>query len=274
MECQLDGVKIHYEIHGVGKPIIMLHGRLLDHNVLEGCMEPVFLDRPGWKRIYLDLPGMGKTKKEDWIKSSDQILDIVLEFIDNIIPDQNFLIVGESYGGYLTRGVINKRYNLVDGMLLICPLIIPNSMNRDVPTHMVIEKESQLVNNLSGDDMIEFECSMVVQNINTLRRFQDEVLCGLKLSDHDFFDNIKKVGYEFSFNVDELPKTYQKPVLIFTGRQDKSVGYKDAWKIIENFPRGTFAVLDKAGHYMQIEQDKIFYLMVNEWLSRVEEYTD
>ena len=29
------------------------------------------------------------------------------------------------------------------------------------------------------------------------------------------------------------------------GRQDSSVGYKDAWSILDNYPRGTFAVLDR-----------------------------
>jgi hypothetical protein len=33
----------------------------------------------------------------------------------------------------------------------------------------------------------------------------------------------------------------------------------------------TFAVLDKAGHDLQIEQEKLFNALVNEWLDRVEE---
>jgi pimeloyl-ACP methyl ester carboxylesterase len=45
--------------------------------------------------------------------------------------------------------------------------------------------------------------------------------------------------------------------------------YKDAWSILENFPRATFAVLDRAGHSLQIEQEEIFNSLINEWISRV-----
>jgi hypothetical protein len=49
------------------------------------------------------------------------------------------------------------------------------------------------------------------------------------------------------------------------------VGYRDAWNLIENYPRATFAVLDRAGHHLQIEQNMLFYALMEEWLKRVEE---
>jgi pimeloyl-ACP methyl ester carboxylesterase len=49
------------------------------------------------------------------------------------------------------------------------------------------------------------------------------------------------------------------------------VGYRDAWEILENYPRSTFAVLDRAGHNLQIEQETLFNALVNGWLDRVEE---
>jgi len=53
------------------------------------------------------------------------------------------------------------------------------------------------------------------------------------------------------------------------GRQDSVVGYRDHWQLIENFPRASFVILDKAGHNMQIEQDGLFSALVKEWLDRV-----
>ena len=74
----------------------MLHGYYPDHRLMSGCMEPVFQKRPGYRRIYFDLPGMGKTKGEPWIQSSDQMLQVVLDFIAKVIPEENFLLAGES----------------------------------------------------------------------------------------------------------------------------------------------------------------------------------
>ena len=71
------------------------------------------------------------------------MLEIVLEFIDKVIPNQNFLIAGESYGGYISRGVLKRKTSLVDGMLLICPMISPDKAKRDLPEHKVIYKDEK-----------------------------------------------------------------------------------------------------------------------------------
>lgn len=55
------------------------------------------------------------------------------------------------------------------------------------------------------------------------------------------------------------------------GKQDNCVGYKDAWNILENFPRATFAVLDRAGHNLQIEHEEVFNALINDWLIRTTE---
>lgn len=60
------------------------------------------------------------------------------------------------------------------------------------------------------------------------------------------------------------------PSLIVTGRQDGLVGYRDPWSILESYPRCTFAVLDMAGHAMQIERDRLFGALVNDWLDRLQ----
>ena len=61
-------------------------------------------------------------------------------------------------------------------------------------------------------------------------------------------------------------------MLFLLGRQDSVVGYRDAWKIIENYPRATFAILDRAGHILQIEQEELFNSLTNDWLDRVESF--
>lgn len=79
---------IFYEDLGEGKPVIMIHGYSPDHRLMSGCMEPVFSERVGWRRIYIDLPGMGLTKNYNDISSSDEMLSAIIEFIETIIPDE------------------------------------------------------------------------------------------------------------------------------------------------------------------------------------------
>lgn len=269
MRCNIKNISINYEIIGEGKTIIMIHGYYSDQRVMTGCMEPIFSVNDGYKRIYIDLPGMGKSESAEWITNSEIMLDIVIEFIEKIIPNENFLIVGESYGGYLTRGIIYKMSDRVDGVVLICPLIIPNYSKRNVPEHVVLVKNNMLLSKLEPDEAEDFNSSVVVQSERIYKRYRDEIMTGVEMANSEFLQKIMKDGYDFSFNVDDIKKKFDKPALILLGKQDDCVGYKDAWSILENFPRATFAILDRAGHNLQIEQEELFNSLIKEWITRV-----
>jgi len=268
----MKNITINYEIRGSGKPIIMLHGSHVDHRLMAGCMEPVFNNRDEYKRIYIDLPGMGKTKGENWITNSDIMLDIVINFIEKIIPNENFLLAGESYGGYLSRGIVYKIASRVDGLLLLlCPAIIPDIKKRNIPSHIILKRDDKLLSQLEPSDVEGFPSIQVVQTTEVWDRYRDEILTGLRLADNIFLLKLQQNGYAFSFDVDSLNEKFNKPTLMLLGRQDSSVGYKDAWSILDNYPRGTFAVLDRAGHNLQIEQVELFNSLITEWIVRANE---
>lgn len=271
MLCELENIKVYYEIYGKGIPILMIHGFMPDHRILKGCMEPILQNRSGFKRIYFDLPGMGKTEGKEWIQSSDEILEVIIKFIKNVIPNEKFVIISQSYGGYLTRGLLHKYHDEILGICLICPLIKPNLKDRDLPEFTPIIKNPTLIKMLDPQDREEFEESAIIQSEYVWERFQDEVLSGLKIADIKFLEGIYPKRYVLSFDVDKLTNKFEKPTLFLLGRQDNSVGYRNAWKIIENFSRASYIILDKAGHLLQIEQKDIFDVSVNEWLDRVME---
>lgn len=269
MECKIKNISVNYEIIGEGKPIVMIHGYYTDNRVMAGCMEPIFRAKDGYKRIYIDLPGMGKSESAEWITNSDIMLDIVIDFIEKLIPNEKFLLAGESYGGYLARGVIYKMPERIDGVVLLCPLIIPEYKQRNVPKFVVLVKDKVLLSKLTPEDAEDFNSFVVVQSERIYKRYQNEIMSGVKTANSSFLQGLMQKGYAFSFNVDKLNKKFDKPALILLGKQDDSMGYKDAWDILENFPRATFAVLDRAGHNLQIKQEELFNSFINEWLLRV-----
>jgi len=135
----------------------------------------------------------------------------------------------------------------------------------------VLERDDKLMSRLAPSDAAAFSSVQVVQNRETWPRFRDEILSALKAADNDFLLELQRGGYGFSFDVDTLAHRFDKPTLMLMGRQDSSVGYKDAWNILDNYPRATFAVLDRAGHNLQIEQVGLFEALVGGWLESVEE---
>lgn len=271
MQCLSFGVNVYYEDIGSGFPVVLLHGFTPDHRLMKGCMEPIFTLHQGFRRLYIDLPGMGRTKQYNHIENTDGMLEVVLNFIDQILPNQPFLIAGESYGGYLTRGVIEKRRKQVIGALFICPNVIPDKENRNLPPRTILIQDGQLWDKLSLTEREEFQSIAVVANEYTWNRFRDEILVGCEVADYEFLDKIKG-SYGLSFPLDTAPFTY--PSLFLCGRQDSSVGYKDIWNVIEDYPRSSFAVLDCAGHNLQIEQSHLFAEFVLEWLGRVRNHLD
>ncbi len=80
-------------------------------------------------------------------------------------------------------------------------------------------------------------------------------------------------NYAFAFDVDSLPSPFPAPALFLTGRQDSGCGYREAYELLDNYPRASFAVLDRAGHALGVEQKALFRALANEGLDRVEEYT-
>ena len=144
MEAYLPNITVHYNSYGDGLPLLLLHGYWTDHRQMVGCMEPIFTNRDGWNRIYPDLPGMGKTRGGDWITNSDQMLEVVCNFIDQLFPQQRFVVGGYSYGGYLAQGVVHQRSELVDGLLLICPVVIAKIRDRRLPQQSILEKDLEL----------------------------------------------------------------------------------------------------------------------------------
>ena len=194
----------------------------------------------------------------------------MLSFVDRILQGQNFLVVGQSYGGYLARGLVQRRQESLDGMLLICPVILPAQENRSLPASKIIVEDKQLISEIELADANEFTSMAVIQNRKNWERFRDEILVGLRAADRTYLEQLQNRGYGFTFPVDSLLKPYNKPVLLIAGRQDSTVGYKDTWGIIENYPSATLAILDGAGHNLQIEQAELFNALVSEWLDRVQ----
>jgi pimeloyl-ACP methyl ester carboxylesterase len=131
--------------------------------------------------------------------------------------------------------------------------------------------DEALLQSLSPEDAASFTESNVIQTPEVWARFRDEVLSGLRVSDQPFLKAFQQNGYRFSFDVGEMDEPFPNPALILAGRQDDCVGYRDTWSILENYPRATFAVLDRSGHNLQIEQPALFRALTLEWLERVKE---
>jgi pimeloyl-ACP methyl ester carboxylesterase len=265
---EANGVQVHYVEHGPGDGpvIVLLHGFTPDHRLMTGCFEPVFATRPQWRRLYLDLPGMGLTRAPEHFRSTDDVFETVRVAVD-ALASGSFAVAGESYGGHLARGLVAAQPERSTGLALVCPMVVAPHAERDVPPHQVLVRDEACA---ALPPRGEFTEVAVVQTEETYRRTQEEVVTGIEIADGAALDRIR-ADWAGSFPREPVGTTYTQPTLFFLGRQDSSTGYRDAWRLLEHYPRATFAVLDRAGHNAQIEQPGLFAALVHEWLDRVEE---
>lgn len=271
MHCALDRIDVHYEAFGEGLPLVVLPGWPDTWKVPASYLEPLFRDRAGWRRVYLDLPGRGKTKGEPWIASNDDILTIVLEVIDRLAPEGPIVLAGHSAGAYLARGVLHELFGRVDGLLQVVPVI--RIEEKSLPAQQTVVANPGLVARVHrelGRDLAEtFASRIVTQTPAVYRAFRDLLPA---MQDHDtaFLARIA-ANESLSFGVDDLAAPFEKPALFVLGRQDAVVGFESALALTGMYPRATMTVVDGAGHALPWEQPRVFGALVRAWLHRVEQ---
>jgi pimeloyl-ACP methyl ester carboxylesterase len=269
MQVEVLGLSVNYEEVGEGRPVVFLHGGRADHRLMTVAFEPVFEGRDSWRRIYPDLPGMGRTPGADWITCEDDMLAVVEGFVDAVVPTARVALVGASYGGYLAVGYVHRRPEKLDGLGLIAPSLRAIDNPAGLPPHQVFARDDALVASLAEDELPWLGIS-VVQVAETLEFFRAGALPGRRIADVAFLERVD-AGPGLSVDVAApLPTPFPAPTLMLMGRQDNVVGWSDAIALLDSFPRATCAVLDRAGHAVRAEQNVLFRALVGEWLDRIE----
>src|SRR4051794_34996681 len=151
MKCDTDSATIDYEEHGQGRAIVFLHGWTMNRRLEIADYEPIFSARPGWRRIYPDLPGMGLSVAKR-IANQDDMLAALLAFIERVLPGERFVLAGTSLGAYLARGIAVRLRPRIDGLLLRVPAIIPDTAKRTLPAFEPLVRDEALVASLDEQE--------------------------------------------------------------------------------------------------------------------------
>ena len=261
MDFVVDETPVHYAERGAGAAVLVLHGAGVDHREMLACLDPVFDAVTGYRRLYPDLPGMGRSPAPKTMSSADDVLDHLLAFVDGVVGDAPLLLAGHSAGAYYAQAIAGRRPRQVRGLALLCPLL-PGS--HEVPEHQVAFGSEGI-----GD--AEFRDYFTVRTAETLARYRTYIEPGVRLADPAALARIGE-RWELSTPAEDRGP-FPHPTLVVSGRQDSAVGYTGAWELLERFPRATFAVLDRAGHALPHEQPDLVRALVTEWLDRVREHS-
>ena len=254
---------IDYEVIGYGTPVLIIHGWGISKITMKGAFEPIFSEVDGYQRFYIDLPGMGDSEPGD-VKNSDDILELLHEFAVDIIQ-KPFMIIGQSYGGLLARGFVNKFSEMIRKIILLVPCVIPGVKQGRVEQLTVMEKDEEFLKILSKEERDSFTLMNVVLTKEVWEHYEKYLMPALASADWDFLNNVLEGS--FSFDPDDLKEPCQIPCLIIAAKHDTEVGYKDQFALMEKYTNSTYVAVENAGHNLQIEQPEIFENIVKSWLN-------
>lgn len=259
---------LHHRVLGSGKPILILHGVTLDHRYMMDVMEPVFRGMEGWKRVYVDMPGHGQSPARDTIQSQDDLLEAVMAFTNQLLPEELFALVGLSRGSYIARGIIHLNPERVTGAALIVPGGNPSSDPNRLPPHTVLEADPSIRPDLLEDEICAFENLSVIQRRDIVEKRRRIIAPAKQLFDEAQDARVFE-AFDFSFRAEEEASVFEGPSLIVAGRQDSMSGYLDAIDLLHRFPHASLAVLDAAGHGLAWERPDLFHALMQDWLERM-----
>jgi pimeloyl-ACP methyl ester carboxylesterase len=217
----------------------------------------------GLREVYVDLPGHGDSAA-DCRPESQAVLEVVCGWIDDHVGAP-VLLAGGSYGAYLAAGIARQRPELVRGLLLVCPGV-RIARDRDLPERDLPESPAGWLDAAPAELRGHFDVALGRRTPAVVAT----VLAALGSGgpgDEEFRSKLHTApGYALPDEAADV--IFGGPVSVITGRQDGVVGYADQFRAMRHYPRGTFTVIDEAGHYLPYEQPALLRALAHDWLRR------
>jgi pimeloyl-ACP methyl ester carboxylesterase len=264
---KVDGQEIDHEARGEdgGRPLVFLHGLTTDRRLPIETFEPVFADRPGWRRIYLDLPGHGLSTGNLVGASADGLISCVAKLAREVGGGKPAL-VAHSYGGYLALGVA-RALGEVDGLFLVNPIVEPDLQRRVVPPQRFVVVEEGLV--FADDEQrATFDAEVAVHSRATLEAFRRAVDPGHRAANRPFVQLVRN-QYAQSRPWSPALANLDRPVSVVCGRDDYWAGYTDALDLVKLARRCRYSVLPGCGHLLPIEAAPTLRALFLDWLEEL-----
>lgn len=253
---------------GEGRPLVLIHGFGVDSRILR-TLENI-VDFSGWRRIYLDLPWTSRGLNPA-ATSATAVLHLAEKEIQAHLGNEGYALIGNSFGAMIARSLAHRHTTL--GLATLAGVFEPDAQKRNLPEKTVLFTEPSTTDSsllvAPQDHQDEFTDISVIHNEQNFQRFHQHVLPGILEADPGIMQEIATRYVIEPVPEEAATEPYSAPSLHIFGRQDHIVGFKDGLAWLDHYTRGTFAVLDTAGHNLHLEQPQLVKALLENWLARL-----
>ena len=269
---EVAGIGTHYVVAGQGPPVVLVHGLGSSAATWQRTIEPL-AER---HTVYaLDMPGHGDSEKPEVQYSLEAGIAYLSDFLDALdVP--RAALVGNSMGGLLSLGMALERPERVTRLALVDAAglgrelaialrlaslpVVGELMRRG----SVFGYARALMREASSEGRITW--SVMVDAFRGARIAPEASRAELNALRNGV--NFRGVRPDYIL-LDRLPEL-QAPLLIIWGAQDKVFPVAHAYTAAVKHPSAQVEVLDRCGHWPQLEQAEEFNRILETYLAEDE----
>ena len=248
-----NGQRIHYHDVGQGEPVIFLHGAgggASSYSNFKGNY-PAFA-AAGFRCIVADMLGFGLSSKPD-IPQYD--LDFFVDGVHRLVKAlglQQVTLLGNSLGGAVSLGYALAHPDEVKRLILMAPGGV-----EDIPTYLAMPG----IANMFAVYKAGKTGPEAMREVMRLQLFDPSLLSEELIAERA---PIAATQTQASRSVMPVPNMTTRlhelrcPVFGFWGVNDQFNPVGGAMKIMENAPRARLMLVNRCGHWVQVEHQEMF----------------
>ena len=259
-----DGLRLHYLDEGQGPVVLWLHGSgpgASGYSNFKGNY-PEFA-AAGYRNIVLDLPGFGRSDKpEDTEYCLEFFVQALSGFLD-AIGIERCTLLGNSLGGAIALGQALARPQSVEALVLMAPGGV-----EERETYFQMEGIQRMVELYSAGPMGVEEMRQVM----SLQLFDASQLDDALLAERAAVAATQPRSLFAGMRVANMTERLGElrcPILGFWGSNDRFNPIGGALKILDHAPQARFLMLNRCGHWVQVEHRELFNRTCLDFLSEL-----
>lgn len=258
-----NGIKLHYLDVGTGPVVLWLHGSgpgASGHSNFK-TNYPAFVEA-GYRNIVLDLPGFGRSDKPDDIEYH---LEFFVECLNQFLETtgiERCTLLGNSLGGAIALGQALTYPDSVERLILMAPGGV-----EERETYFQMEGIKRMVEVYGQGPMGVNEMRQVMK----LQLFDASQLEDSLLAERAAVAATQPANLFSTMlvpNMTERLGELRCPILGFWGSNDRFNPPAGMFKFLQHAPQARFLMLNRCGHWVQVEHTDLFNRSCLDFLQR------
>ena len=265
---EIDGVALHYQQTGLGRPLIFIHGLLEDYRIWRHITPGLTYGNTVYE---LDLMGFGLSEKpQDKTYDLDTYLAQLTAYIENFHLE-NIILAGHDFGAVIAAAyALQSPANVHKLILMSAPISAHESLPLNirllgVPLIGSLLSEDWFLKRILQEGVFDKQAMSDAMVKQYLEPFEDDP--GARAALHKFlreFDLDRVVEEDILPNLSALTM----PTLLLYGGQDQFTSMDVARELDVTIPSADLQVVTRSGHYILEDRPEDVRQQIKEWIDK------